>query len=235
MIVAFISLIVCLGILWASGIFGDMLAWLITNAIPWIFFPVLFFSALFWTTDQLSNEANLVVSFVLAMLYCAGGVLQFAMTFYLADSLLTIRRVTRWDTYTHWSIKPRIRAFALLAIIVGGMGVLDPRPLQGVFISHKAGLSLSEIFSGTRSREPNPPGKAPANKSNRRARSGRSANSLSRESGSRVETKASDQEQLRKSATQPSDVPAEASSGPGTASVMQSPADFQPGQLAKHE
>ena len=140
MIVTFIAIVVCLGILWASGVFGDMLVWLFTKAIPWLFFPVVFFLALFWITDQLSSGANLVVSFALALLYCAGGVLQLVMTFYYTDGLLTVRRVTRWDTYTHWSIKPRIRIFALVGIIVGGMGVWNPYPLHRIFMAHQAGL-----------------------------------------------------------------------------------------------
>lgn len=146
MIVSFIAFVVCLGILWASGVLGDMLVWLITKAIPWAFFPVVFFLSLFWITDQLSVESNLIVSVSLAILYCVGGVIQFVMTFYLADGLLSIRRVTRWDTYNHWSIKPRIRIFAVLAIVVGGVGVWDPYPLQGVFVDHKAGLSWRSIF-----------------------------------------------------------------------------------------
>lgn len=145
MIVAFLSLAICLGILWATGVFGDMLVWLFTKVLPWLAFPVIFFPTLFWITDQFSREANLVVALALAVLYCLGGVVQFVTTFYYADGLLSIRRVTRWETYTNWSIKPRIRIFALLAIVVGGMGVWNPRPLQAVFMDHQAGLSWSRI------------------------------------------------------------------------------------------
>jgi FtsH-binding integral membrane protein len=144
MIVALIALAVSLMILWQSGVLADMNGWLMTKFLPWVMFPVLFFLGLFWVTDQLSERANLVVAVVLPLLCLLGGVVQVLIAIYQGH-MLVINFSTAHDRYTNWSIVPRVVIFGLVYIVLGGMGLYNPRPLQRVFMDHQAGKSWMMI------------------------------------------------------------------------------------------
>jgi len=144
MIVAVLSFLVCLSILWSSGVLGDLLGWLVTKGLPWAFFPVTFFFGLFWVTDRLTPGWCLVVSFTLALLYALGGIVQLVVSF-VRDHMLVISYSTMHDRFTNMPITLRVRVFGLVAVVLGSLGVWNPRPLQQVFLDHQTGMSWALI------------------------------------------------------------------------------------------